>query len=504
MRSLKQTFILDSSKMFLSTGVSTLFNIIRSFIVPAVLGPSLLGLWSILTTISTYNLHADLGMVDGMNKLLPFLKTKGEFEEAERVKDATFTILCIVSSVIALILFTLSIWCSYKGKVEWTTGFRFVILIASAGIFFNFFTTYLRTEHKFSIISITNSLFSVFFVIFVIFLFKVFSAKLVAALIAMFFAYLVAIIVMLVAGKVKVRLYLSKDIYRKVIGAGFPLLLIGFGTMLFFSLDKWLIVATLGTENLGLYAIGISMSGLIFSSTSVVSYVLFPRLLERYGESEDPTSSKGMVYKSMMMLSIVLSFLCGVSAVLIPIILNFILPKYSSSVFLSVTLIFGIFFIAIGSIGGNALISIGKQRTVMKLLILASVVNVSMNYFLIKLGYGINGVAVGTGLSYFVYGGGNVIFGLQAGSDKIWNLFLRIFSIIIPYIISLLVVVLLFVCSSLDMVSNIMLIKSTIISILIYLVCFIIMMLFINRLSSVFQETIITIKSLCRMGRSSL
>ncbi len=496
--SFKQKFTADSSKMFVGSILSTLFSVARSYMIASALGPTLLGIWSIFTTLLTYNLQADFGMLEGMNKLLPYLRGKGDLEELEKVKNSTFTILCLVGFFVSLILFATALWFEHSGKTLLALGLKLLPLVAAANLFYNFFVTLMRTEKKFGLISLAISGFSLFSFLLLLLFLHMLPSPLISVLLTFFSAYAFITLLLILIGQARVKLFLSKEILKKVLQTGFPLIVLGIGLMIYMSLDKWLVITFLGKEQLGLYAIGITISGLLFSSTSVVSYTLFPKLSEQFGETHDPKHMNHIVYKTMLVMSYLLSPITALSALTIPFLLSILLPTYVKSISLSTLFCFSTYFLVIGSIGGNTLISIGQQKKVLYCLLLALITNVVLNYSFLKGGFGIEGVALGTGLSYLIYGGGNSFMALRVTSLSPSDARAKSITILAPFLLTLSFVSLIIKTHSSILIGN------TLLNMSVLVLFSIVITFYLSRQAGIYHDTLNAVKRLSWLGERAL
>ncbi len=85
-----------------------------------------------------------------------------------------------------------------------------------------------------------------------------------------------------------------------------------------------------------------------------------------------------------------------------PFIFKVLLPNYNPGMLSAQILILGCFFVCLMQNGANFLIATNRHRTLIKHVLLSLLINVAGNIGLVKEGYGIEGIAVSTGISELI------------------------------------------------------------------------------------------------------
>lgn len=84
--------IQDSARYLFATLAGQGFGLIRSVMIPVLLNPSQLGIWNLMNVVVGYGGNAHMGILHGMNKLIPMLRGQGALAEVEQIKDSAFWI----------------------------------------------------------------------------------------------------------------------------------------------------------------------------------------------------------------------------------------------------------------------------------------------------------------------------------------------------------------------------------------------------------------------------
>jgi len=149
--------------------------------------------------------------------------------------------------------------------------------------------------------------------------------------------------------------------------------------------------------------LGATFGHFLVGLIAVVAFVLYPRMLERYGETNDIESLREMTVISSFFVSFITAMFVSMGIIIIPVFLRFFLPAYLPAVKTVKIFLLAVYFLSFSPIMGNCLISINHQRKIIVTQIAAFLLCLTTDYLLIKKGLGINYIAVGTGFSFFLY-----------------------------------------------------------------------------------------------------
>ena len=182
---------------------------------------------------------------------------------------------------------------------------------------------------------------------------------------------------------------------------GFPLCINGILDQILHSIDKIMIASMLGVESLGFYSIALMAEAYGTGVAKNFNIVIQPHFLEDFGKNGMEKSSKHVIIYSQVtayFMTILLSliFICA------PIFIKYILPAFSPGVTALRIFLIPIFFFTISPYSNNFIIALEKQKKLIPIAVLSILLNIVLNYLLIKRGYGINGAAFATAISAFI------------------------------------------------------------------------------------------------------
>ena len=487
---LKQNKIAKDTTIFLSSTVfSSILNVFRGVFVARILGPTLFGFWNIFMLVFRYNSLADVGLISGMFKLIPIHRGSNELETAEKIKNIAFWANTFVYVSLNVFLFTSTFYLSFIAQhfkplslylncfpLELVWGLRILALINLSSQFYIFYTALLRADKNFVFESISNGLIAISSLILLFLFVLIVKNKLIAALLSLFFAYSIANLYLLSKTNYHFPYLCENKLLFSVFKAGFPIFLVNITYVFLISIDRWMIAKYFGPTQVGLYGIGISMISFMGLLPTALASTLFPHMLEKFGQSKDPASFSNIVYMPTKVNTLIMFYVCGFMAIIMPVFIHFVVPKYVEGIQSAVILSIAIYFLSLNTITGNFLISIDKQRYVIYIQGICILLSTSIYYFLIKSGLGITGVALGTLLTYFIYS--FMILGLSMRyiSKSTTELWKKMFSLHLPFIALSVIIGLFYLLSnnflfflSIYVKSGLMLIAFTIVSIPVFI-----------------------------------
>lgn len=156
-------------------------------------------------------------------------------------------------------------------------------------------------------------------------------------------------------------------------------------------------------QMLGYFAIGTITSGLIyFTILDVVKVVFAPRIMEKLGETADLNQIKNYFLEPTIIIAYFTPLLVGALFLGIHVPIKYFLPEYIPAISVVKILSLGAFFISIVSMPLLVGVALNKQVKIVFLMLIAILSDAILSYLFIAKGWGINGVAIGTSISYFI------------------------------------------------------------------------------------------------------
>jgi len=462
--------------------VSQVIAIIKGFVIAKFLGPSMYGTWQVLNIILSYSSNSHLGILHGMNKEIPYYRGKEDLEKVEETKNTAFGSVFLMSIFVSIFLIAISF---FLKDTYFIGGIRIVAGIILFNQLYFFYGLLLRANKKFILLAKRNILFASINLIAIICL--IVKYKIYGALFALLSAYIIIIFWLLKKGKEKFKFQINFEETLRLLKIGGPILVIGFGYTILSTVDKWMIVAMIDKTNLGYYGIAMAISGLIYFVPNTVGWIMYPRLLEKYGENDDIESLKNRVFIPTLILMYLTPFMIGALLIVIHLPVNYILPKYIPALSVVNILLPATFFMSVIRVGGNFLITINKHYNILVIQIISIILSLSLNYLFIKSGMGIIGVALGTAITYFFYGSAIMGSTLKQYTDKVSEFIKFFIKGYIPFAYTLGIVLILnfFIKTPTDLYHDIC---TTLIKLIFFIILNSPLLYYINRKTAVLSE----------------
>ena len=423
-----------------ATIVAQGIGIFKSILLPILFIPAQLGIWNLMGVIIGYGVNAQLGVLHGMNKMIPLLRGESKLKEIEIVKNSIFWFNFFLGAVAALGLFIASFFVPQK----YFSCLCIVAVIVLLQLIFSYLFSLLRANSLFGLLSRGVVVFSIGSTLFILLGAFLFHDRVLGALIGLAIAHVIILVYWFLKLKYRFPMKIEFGTIRRSFVIGIPLIIVGVLDVVFISIDRWIIVANLGVTTLGYYALGIMLNNLISMIPGSVSSTLYPKMLERFAVRKNPADSANMFLGALRLGSMVmLVVICGVSFG-VPVFIMAFLLKYSPAIFIIKILILGSFFYSLATIAGVYLISIDKQKWLMVIQSILIVVSLSLYALVLKLKYGIVAVALVTAIVYTFFGISYVSAGVYLVKDKKYRETLSFMGrLIAPFILMILLVMVL-------------------------------------------------------------
>lgn len=398
----RKKLVKDCAQYSAATAIGQGVGLIRAVIIPVLLSPAQLGVWNLMNVVMNYGGNAHLGILDGMNKLIPMLRGQGRDVEVEAVKDSAFWI----NIFLGVVAFGVVWGASYFVHSAYTLALRITAVTIFLILLFCYVFSLLRADNRFKLVSLGVGGLSILSTILILGLGWYAKDRLAGALIGLAAAYGGIVLFWFFRGHYHFAFQVNMPAVRRSFFMGAPLLILGVLSSLFLSIDRWMIASYLGATMLGYYALGIMASNLIGLIPGSISSVLYPKMLERFGASGNPAALCSLLTGPTRVVAAFMTLLIGGSILILPFFIRFFLPKYTPSVSVFGILISAAFFYGTAGIPGNFMVSINRQKLLIAMQIAAGLLALALDFAVVHMGWGIVGVAWSTALAYLVYGGG--------------------------------------------------------------------------------------------------
>jgi O-antigen/teichoic acid export membrane protein len=403
----------ESVALHASMYVFILFKLVAGFLVARFLGPAMYGVRTALGLAVDYEPYAHLGTYDSMLKEVPYHRARGDAATANAILSTVFTTNLVAATAVGVLL-AVAGWVVSRSGAEPLYGFFlfFLAVYAVVNRVRMFYATYLVADKRAYLLSQIRMLFG--------FLNGALAVSLVIpfGLPGLFSGLLLSAIVTLAWTMYRVRwipaFAFSGALLWRLIRAGAPIMLIGLLFVLFRSVDKVIILGMLPHELLGQFAVAAIASAVVFDSVGdLLRVMFFPRLMEQVGRDSGRAGVRTQLLQLTFVIGCLAPLLVGVLYLTVHLPIAHLAGEYLPAVEVARALAVGKYFFVLSLVPVLVGIAVDRQGAVLLLTAGAITLNVMINIGLIASGFGIGGVAIGTGVSFALYSAAILAFAVR-------------------------------------------------------------------------------------------
>lgn len=386
---------------FVLFGASTLVyqggRFVFSLAAAAALAQADFSTWAIVLSILVYAPSLLLGVTNGMSRELPILGGSGDDRAAHAAEGAAWvaTVIAAIAAVGLSVLATLVVTAD-------TSSLVLVGLVAAGAVVYFTILSVHRSRLRFDAASAQQATFGVAVVVFAIVLAIGGTADLNRVIVFYGLCLGLSIVVGLVLARPS-RPRADAGELRRLSSIGFPIMLAGLVFSLYVTLDRWIAVLIVGTEEAAPYALASLIAAATLVIPSVVSQQIYPRMGIARGAGASVDELRGMARDQGML----------AGALIVPVVLIIVLfawfgipvvlTEYEGSVSSIVILSLGLLALSLLNGYGNYLNVVGGQWRYLGAQVIGLVTAVSLMLIAGTL-LGLVGIAIGMSLSHVVYG----------------------------------------------------------------------------------------------------
>jgi|GEM_PF-4595366 O-antigen/teichoic acid export membrane protein len=434
----KENIIKDSLRYAFTTYFAQFAGIIASLIIRKYLGPENMGVWTIILTIFGYTSFSHLGLLAAAEKELPYNYGKKNISLSNRIESAvlSFGTLFTIILVVCILAFVFLRYKEYS--LVFSFGLVAVVLFTIVQWFLNYIITVLRSKKEFKLLSSSqnwNTVYGTLITVVLVILFGIYGIYF-----SMFLSLFIWAAHLLVVYRFNIKYEYDGKLLWKLFIVGLPISLGSLAFIFLLTADRIIIGRMLGLKALGIYSLATMVSSSMWRLPTSFSVILFPRLQEKYGRENDDEKSliKYIVFPTYVM-TYLLPLLFFLVYFWFPVLIEVFLPKYLDGLSAMKIILLGTYFLCLNVTASQYFIVVNRQFVLMLITLLMISLSYTINYYIIRMGWGINGVAVGMDIIYFIYGFGTLLWVLIKiiEPQKICNLLFKILMPIPYYLIGL-------------------------------------------------------------------
>jgi O-antigen/teichoic acid export membrane protein len=380
---------------------------LTGLVVAGLLGPETWGYWFLLNLVLSYGSLLHLGVLNGMNREVPAAHGRGEAARAAWLERVALGALLASIAVSALALSALSTWSRFRASVPLDYGALMLGLLAGHQLY-TFAVTRGRSRVRFGYVSRLQTVFSLLHTALGIGGAAAWGLK--GFIVGQTLAYLGTVAVGGLFGMRLPRPTLAWPEWRRLVGIGLPLMLVGVAHTFFTTVDRWVIAAYLGPEALGHYSLAVMAVSATRLLPQVFAQQTYPRMAAAWSARQDAHELRRLGRRQSLLTYATAALVTVPGALIAPWAVRAWLPEYVPGIGALLVSLAVPFATGLASGYGNVLNVIGRQALYLTLIVGATAVNAAGSLLLVG-PLGLEGVALGTVLGFLTLSLGLLILG---------------------------------------------------------------------------------------------
>ena len=392
-------FAKEFSYFSFATVLSQASRFLTAMWVARLVGPNVFGVWNALQPILMYGSVLFLGVPNAMNRDVPFLRGGGHDQKAATVINFTFWVILMASTFGSVLLAFSSSLPIIPVNISKPLLLMTTLLFSTN--MYVFFSFLLKCNIQFRLMSHQQIILSIIWPIgcFIPAYFFQLEGYIVGqALVLLFMCFFVYRI-----SHITIDTAIDWSLLIPMIKRGFPIMAAGVVYCLMVTVDRWIILAFLGIESLGQYAIAILTMGALTILPQVLAQQFYPRMAMEFGKSGSPRRLARMIVHQSGLAFVVTLPMVVITYILLPILVPVFLPLYIHGIDPARILLIGIALIPLTGGVANFLNTVGKQLYYLVNQVAALILNIILGVQFVHLGWGLKGVALATSTSWIFY-----------------------------------------------------------------------------------------------------
>lgn len=375
-----------------------LLKLITAFLRPKLLSPEHFGLWTLFKVIPNYARHAQLGSLPAMRYLIPYYAGKERHEKVTHLQETGLFSSLGLNCLLGVCLLALALKEGFSAEVK--AGFFTMACAVVLQSYQNHYIALLKARQEFPVL--TSSMYvratsSLLLSLPLLYFFRIYGVY-----VSLIMSYVVAIAYFRWKCPLPVRARFRYDVFRHLIGKGFPIMLTGLSIALISTSDRLVVSYFLGTEELGYYGIAVMMFAFLKQVPGTAREVLEPRLMRSLERGSEETNVNEYLLKPMINTAYLMPFLIGPVFFVFPIFVSLLLPRYILGIEPTQILSLGVYFLAMTYAPQTMIVASNWQTQALLLIPPVLVANVLLSILLVKQGFGLSGVAASSSISFLL------------------------------------------------------------------------------------------------------
>lgn len=396
----KNDFILVT----ISTVACSFISFLYSVLAKKYVSPLEYGIYSTCLLLQTYLNYAQLGVMSAFNRDYPRLMGEQKEKEANILRNTTASYIWGIFTIIGVVgtIFLVSIYCGKKIETEYFIGYIIVLwlLIIDNTANFCMYTTRIRGGYNYSaFVSLAKTIISLVAGLVAILKWGYYGLYVMPAC-----ASLVSIFMYWKYAMANFEIEINWTVLKISIRTGLPLMVNSFIWTIMQSIDKFVILAFMDTEALGIYSVPLLGFSTMVLIPQTISQVFYNKISILYGKTGDKLLLVQKCMSYTCIIGLATAFVAVVAYYILPIFVEVVMPNYVDGTYPAQVLIIGVAIYSTTMLYSNIFSVLKYNRDLLINSIVVCIFNIIFSVmFVVVQGREIGNVAVGTSFSYVVY-----------------------------------------------------------------------------------------------------
>jgi len=381
-----------------STMYRQLLGIINALIKPLFLTPALYGLWHLLNLIPQYAASAHLGARSAMRYQIPFFQASGETDRIKPIEATVYRGTLGINLIIGAAVIAFALLGEFSGPVR--LGLITMGLLVPLSAYRIFYIGLLRAHQEFGLITRANYLKATVAVLLGATLLYHFGIE--GLFLSTLLTSLAVVLFLRRQRPLGIEGGFSASLYLGLVRQGFPILCLTLADVLIRTSDRLIVSHFLDNEQLGFYGIAIGASTFAMQLPGASREVIEPRLMQSMGAEDSPNELTQHLSTPLLFSTFLMPWICAGMAFGLPLLVPLLLPPYAPGIVPAQILLVGCYYLSLAYLLRGVIIAHHWQFAGAGLMLLGLAANIGLSIALIKAGWGMHGVALGTSLSFIL------------------------------------------------------------------------------------------------------
>lgn len=365
---------------------SNIIRIISGLIIAKLLIPETLGLFNGFGLIIGYLPIAQLGVMNGLNRELPYLFGKNEHEKARHFASVAQFWELGLACISFAILFILSLAKLFQGNYLYFAGY---LTYAFTAFHFFYSTNYLqilfRTNRDFNKLSAIALIVSATSLLLIILVWKwgFYGLGLRLVLISA-----IEFILLYKYRPLRVKPLWNTSIYKEIVKVGMPIFIVGYVFSLWGVLQNTIVFKFGGPQQYGYFSLAIMVEASLAVLIGAVNQVIYPKLSFEYGKGTSLNSLLKIILKPVIIVFAILVPSVVLMWLALPLVVKWWLPQYINGIAAAQWTLITLFISVFGAF--NLIFNVIKKQKDYLISIIAGIAAFTLMLFLLYLNQGFN------------------------------------------------------------------------------------------------------------------